>query len=231
MFEIPAFDAMFAMALVQIIWIDILLSGDNAVVIALACRALPDRQRMLGIVLGVAGAVILRILFASAIAWLIGIPFLKLIGGVALIYIATKLLAEADEGEPVTRMASTLWGAVGLIVAADATMSLDNVVAIAAASRGHAVLFVFGLLLSMPLMIVGASLISAMMRRFPLVIVAGGALLGWIAGGMVATDPYVAWKAGTWGLDLRFVEAVLGLVCVVGVCSVGLLWRERMREG
>ena len=178
----------FWVSLLQIIWIDLLLSGDNAVVIALACRSLPEKQRKWGILLGAGAAVGLRILFALAVSYLLGIPFLKVVGGLLLLWIAVKLITD-NEGEAHDVAASdSLWKAVRTIAIADAVMSLDNVVAIAAASRGHPELFIFGLLLTIPLIIFGSQLVLALLTRFPLLIWAGAALLGWIAGEMLVGD-------------------------------------------
>ncbi|ADH88428.1 Integral membrane protein TerC [Ancylobacter novellus DSM 506] len=178
----------FWVALLQIIWIDLLLSGDNAVVIALACRSLPEKQRKWGILLGAGAAVGLRILFALAVSFLLGVPFLKVVGALLLFWIAIKLvLDEGGEGHHV-ESADSLWKAVRTIAIADAVMSLDNVVAIAAAARGHAELFIFGLLLTIPLIIFGSQLILKLISRFPILVWFGAALLGWIAGEMLVSD-------------------------------------------
>ena len=181
----------FWLALSQIIWINILLSGDNAIVIALACRALPKEKQFIGIVLGAAAAIILRIIFTVGVNFLLGLPYLKLIGGLLLIWVAYKLVTqeEADEGS-VTASAS-VWGAVRTIAIADVVMSLDNVLAIAAAAKGDNVLIILGLLISIPLIIGGATLLSKIMHRFPILVWAGAALLGWIAGDLIASDPVV----------------------------------------
>ncbi|MBM6596708.1 TerC family protein [Microvirga pudoricolor] len=188
----------FLLSLLQVIWIDLLLSGDNAVVIAMACRSLPAHQRKLGILLGAGTAVALRILFAFAISYLLGVPYLRIIGGVLLLWIALKLIQGEDEGGHSVEASTSLWKAVRTIAIADAVMSLDNVVAIAAASRGHPELFVFGLLLSIPLIMVGATLITSLISRFPIFVWAGAALLGYIAAEMIVTDPVVLnWLNGT----------------------------------
>lgn len=181
----------FWVSLLQIVWIDLLLSGDNAVVIALACRSLPEKQRMWGILLGAAAAVGLRIVFALAVSYLLGVPLLKVVGALLLFWIAIKLvLDEGGEGHHV-ESADSLWKAVRTIAIADAVMSLDNVVAIAAAARGHAELFIFGLLLTIPLIIFGSQLILKLISRFPVLIWFGAALLGWIAGEMLVSDKVV----------------------------------------
>lgn len=207
----------FWLSVLQIVWIDILLSGDNAVVIALACRSLPEHQRRIGILLGAGTAVALRIIFAFVISYLLSVPFLRIIGGLLLLWIAIKLVqGEGDEGHQVGE-SDTLWKAVGTIAMADAVMSLDNVVAIAAASKGHAELFVFGLLLSIPLIVAGASLITTLIQRFPLVIWAGAALLGWIAGEMIVTDPFVAEHVAAYTDIAHYAAAAFGALLVVGL--------------
>ncbi|MCB8820506.1 TerC family protein [Microvirga rosea] len=185
------FSSTFLLSLLQVIWIDILLSGDNAVVIAMACRSLPAHQRKLGIFLGAGVAVGLRILFALVISYLLGVPYLRIIGGLLLFWIALKLIQGEDDGGHEVKASESLWKAVRTIAIADAVMSLDNVVAIAAASRGHPELFIFGLLLSIPLIMVGASLITSLLTRFPIFVWAGAALLGYIAAEMIVTDPVV----------------------------------------
>jgi YjbE family integral membrane protein len=194
----------FLVSLLQVIWIDILLSGDNAVVIAMACHSLPAHQRKLGIMLGALTAVGLRILFAFLISELLGVPFLRIVGGLLLFWIAVKLIQSEDEDTHGKIEASTsLWKAVRTIAIADAVMSLDNVVAIAAASRGHPELFIFGLLLSIPLIMVGATLITDLMNRFPVIVWAGAGLLGYIAAEMIVTDPIVlGWLSGHAGLTV-----------------------------
>jgi YjbE family integral membrane protein len=186
-------DHAFWVALLEIIWINILLSGDNAVVIALACRSLPERQRRLGIILGTVPAVLLRIIFAIFIAYLLEVPFLKLIGGLLLFWIAVKMILPEESDGHGSDEASTanLWAAVRTIVIADAVMSLDNVIAIAAAAKGSLLLLVIGLAISMPLVIFGSALILKILNRLPILIWAGGAMLGYIAGEVMVTDPAV----------------------------------------
>ncbi len=178
----------FWVSVLQIVWIDLLLSGDNAVVIALACRSLPEKQRKLGIWLGAGAAVALRIVFALIVSYLMGLPFLKVVGGLLLFWIAIKLAVGEDEAHGEVESSDTLWKAVKTIAIADAVMSLDNVIAIAAASKGHPELFIFGLLLSIPLIIYGSQIILTMIQRFPIIVWFGAALLGWIAGEMIVSD-------------------------------------------
>ena len=174
--------------MLQIIWIDLLLSGDNAVVIALAVRSLPEKQRKVGILLGAGAAVGLRILFAVVVTYLLAVPFLKVVGALLLFWIAIKLAKGEEEAHGDIEASDNLWKAVRTIAIADAVMSLDNVLAIAAAARGHFELFIFGLLLTIPLIVFGARLLSSVLERFPILIWLGAALLGWIAGEMLLSD-------------------------------------------
>ncbi|NEU10941.1 TerC family protein [Methylobacterium sp. BTF04] len=210
----------FLVSVLEIVWIDLLLSGDNAVVIAMACRALPEDRRRIGIMLGAATAVALRIVFALVVSSLLAVPFLRVVGGLLLVWIAVKLAVGEDEEAPVVDGSRSLWKAVRTIAIADAVMSLDNVVAIAAAAKGHASLFVFGLLLSIPLIVMGAALVTALLKRFPLIVWAGAALLGWIAGEMIVTDPFVAERVA--GVDhIRELAAIAVTLLVVG-CAYGM---------
>jgi YjbE family integral membrane protein len=190
-----AFHPEFWLAVGQITMIDILLGGDNAVVIALACRQLPVKQRTLGIIWGTIGAIGLRVLLIYFALNLLSIPFLKLVGALLLIWIGAKLLLpEADSKHDRTPASERLWTAVYTVIIADFIMSLDNVVAIAAASENggneHKMfLVVFGLLVSIPIIVWGSQLVIGLMDRFPLIIIFGGMLLGWIAGAMAITDP------------------------------------------
>ena len=179
----------FWVAVVKLIWIDILLSGDNAVVIALACRSLPENRRRIGMIAGAGAAVALRIVFASVVTILMGMPYLHAVGAVLLLWVAVDLVGPGEDAEPNTAAAKTLWSAIRIIVVADAVMSLDNVVAIAAAAQGSVVLIVFGLVLSIPLVVAGSTLVMRMLDRFPWLIWAGGGLLGWIAGELLGEEP------------------------------------------
>jgi YjbE family integral membrane protein len=224
-------DASFFLGLLQIIWINILLSGDNAVVIALACRSLPPRQQKLGIILGTVPAVVLRIIFAAVIAYLMMIPYLKLVGGLLLLWIAVDLLKQGEEEEAHVREGGSLWTAVRTIVVADAVMSLDNVIAIAAAANGSMVLLVLGLVISMPLVIFGSALLLKVLERFPILVTAGGALLGYIAGEVIVTDPateqWIAAHAHVLGTVLPIGLAVA--VVVVGHL-IGRLSAQRRKQ-
>ena len=156
----------FWLAALQIIWINVLLSGDNAVVIALACRSLPPKERMWGLLLGAGAAVLLRIFFTLIIAQLMGLPFLKLAGGLALLWIAVKLIVpEEEHGEDKVAAGENLWRAVRIVAVADIVMSLDNVIAIAAAAKGNVSLIIFGLAVSIPMIIAGAALLMALLDQ------------------------------------------------------------------
>ncbi|MGZ9104597.1 MAG: TerC family protein [Rhodoplanes sp.] len=218
----------FWVVLGKIIWINILLSGDNAVVIAMACRGLPPRQRMWGMILGAGVAVVLRIIFTVVIATLMLMPYLKLVGGLALFYIATKLLVPDDEGEGGIEAVDHLWRAVRIVAIADIVMSLDNVIAIAAAAQGNLVLLVIGLAISIPLIVAGAALIMSLLDRFPILVWAGAALLGWIVGEVIVTDPaieplIVARLGAETAHVIELVAAGTGAVLVL---IVGGLWRR-----
>jgi len=179
----------FWVAVFQIIWINILLSGDNAVVIALACRRLPPRERVWGMVIGAGVASVLLIVFTGVATALLSLPYLQLVGGGALLWIATKLLVPEEEHEEGTVQAvEDLWRAVRIVVIADIVMSLDNVVAVAGAAHHNITLMVIGLSISIPMVIAGAAIITAFLERFPIIVWAGAAFLGWIAGNMIAED-------------------------------------------
>jgi YjbE family integral membrane protein len=179
----------FWFAIGQIIWINILLSGDNAVVIAMACRSLSDRARMWGMILGAGVAVLLRIIFTFIVTTLMEIQFLKAAGAIALLYIAVDLIKpKSHDEEDSVNAADTLLKAMMTIAIADVVMSLDNVVAIAAVAKGSLLLLIIGLGISIPMIIAGSAIIMAMLDRFPLLVWAGAALLGWIAGELFVTD-------------------------------------------
>ena len=181
-------DPQFWLAVVQIILIDIVLGGDNAVVIALACRRLPEHQRKLGIFWGVFGAIALRIVLIFFALSLLAIPYLKIGGAILLIWIGIKLLQPESEGEHEIDASTTLLGAIKTIIVADAVMSLDNVIAIAGAAKDDLSLVIFGLVISVPIIVWGSQLVMKIMDRYPITIAIGAGLLGWIAGDMVVTD-------------------------------------------
>lgn len=180
----------FWVALAQIVLINIVLSGDNAVVIALACRSLPPRQQKSAILFGSAGAIVLRVILTFFAVLLLAQPYLKLVGAALLLWIGVGLLKGDDEGEE-HEGHSSLWAAIKTIIVADLVMSLDNVVGVAAAAKGNLLLLVTGLVISIPLIIFGSTLILKLMGRFPVIITAGAALLGWVAGEMAVSDPVV----------------------------------------
>ena len=183
----------FWLAALQIMGINILLSGDNAVVIALAVRGLPPKERFWGMVLGAGCAAVLLILFTGVVATLMQLPYLKFAGGLALFWVAIKLVTpQHQDEEGSTEAVEDLWRAVRVVVVANLVMSLDNVIAVAAAAKGNYLLLGLGLAVSIPVVIAGSALFLAIIERFPIVIWGGGALLGWIAGGLLPDDPMVA---------------------------------------
>ena len=243
----------FWVALTKIIWINVLLSGDNALVIALACRNLQPKQRVWGMILGAGVAVLLRVIFTGIVASLMAMPYLKLIGGLALLVIAAKLLVPEKEDEDGVQAAAHLWAAVRIVAVADIIMSLDNVIAVAAAANGSLVLMMLGLAISIPMIVAGAALIMALLDRLPALVWLGAALLGWIAGEVIATDPAVApWLhralGGHIALDIdttstlfgfakqlkfngEIGEIALALLGVIVVLVVGSIWRKRALSG
>ena len=207
-------DAAFWGALLKIIGVNVILSGDNAVVIALACRSLPPKQQRWGIILGAGAAVVLRIIFTVFIVYLMAIPFLKIAGGLLLLWIGYKVLTdEADEAD--VKASSHLWGAVWTVMVADAVMSLDNVIAVAAAASGSYLLLVIGLLISIPLVVFGATLLIKLISRFPLIVTVGAALIGYVAGEVIVTDPAVEHWVATHASWLEIVAPLLGAVLVI----------------
>jgi len=182
--------SLFWIAVLQIIAIDIMLGGDNAVVIALACRKLPPEQRKKGIFWGVVGAIGLRVVMIFFALQLLALPYLKIVGALLLFWIGVKLMLQGDEdGHDNIDGGTTLAAAIKTIIVADAVMSLDNVIAVAGASHGSIVLVTFGILISIPIVVWGSKIVLTLMDRFPVVITLGAALLGWIGGGMMLTDP------------------------------------------
>jgi YjbE family integral membrane protein len=184
----------FWLAVGQIIMIDILLGGDNAVVIALACRNLPGKQRTQGIIYGTMGAIILRVVLIAFALALLSVPYLKIVGAVLLLWIGVKLLLPESEHDHTISSSDKLWGAVKTVIIADLVMSVDNVLAIAGAAQGahqdhQLALVIFGLLVSIPIIVGGSQLVLKLMQRFPVIITLGAMLLGWIAGQMAFTDP------------------------------------------
>jgi YjbE family integral membrane protein len=224
------------------------LSGDNALVIAMACRGLAPRERLWGMVIGAGIAVVLLIAFTGIVAKLILLPYLKLVGGIALFVIAAKLLVPEEEGDDVAA-GTNLWHAIRIVVIADIVMSLDNVIAVAAAANGQMSLLILGLAVSIPMIIAGAALIMMVLDRFPILIWLGATLLGWIAGDVIETDPAVhpflqrlldgqialsldATSAifgvsPHFSLDGDLVEYISSILGAIAVLIVGSIWRKR----
>jgi len=207
----------FWVALGQIIMIDILLGGDNAVVIALASRRLPDAQRKQAIFWGMFGAVALRVILIFFALQLLKIPFLKIVGGLLLLWIGLKLLMPQDEGGHEINASSSLAGAIKTIVVADAVMSLDNVIGIAGAAKDNIGLVIFGLLFSIPIIVWGSRFVLTLMDRFPLVIVFGAGLLGWIGGGMLFDDLVLKPYTAGFGAAGHYVTAAVGALLVIAL--------------
>jgi YjbE family integral membrane protein len=221
----------FWISVLQIIWINVLLSGDNAIVIALACRSLPAKQRLYGMVLGTGVALALRLVFAGIIATLMVLPFIKLAGGFALLWIAVKLMMPNEGSGDGHASSESLWHAVKLIAVADVVMSLDNVIAVAAAADGSFALLLFGLGISIPLIVAGANIIMAMLNYFPVIIWGGAGLLGWIAGDVIATDPIVADFSASFGGGVPAkVKLICATVGMIGVVGASLISRARLRD-
>ena len=216
-------DSEFWGRLLSIVLIDLMLAGDNALVIALAVRTLPPRQRLWGRLFGTAGAVILRLLFITLATMLLRIPFLQLVGGILLIGIALKLVRPSGGGgEHNVREGASLREAIWIIIAADAVMSLDNVLGVAGAAQGDLRLVVFGIALSLPLVVWGSGLLAALMNRLPWIIWVGGGVLGYVAGEMIVADAAVGrWVAGT---PLGPVLAVLPYVLAAVLLALGWWW-------
>ena len=229
-----------------------LLSGDNAVLIALACRGLPRRERIWGMVIGAGVASALLIAFTAVVSSLMQLPYLRFVSGLILVWIAIRLAGPSDhdeEGAP--EAAKNLWRAVRLVVVADIVMSLDNVVAVAAIANGQYILLGLGLVISIPIVIGGSALVLALIERFPIVVWIGAAILGWVAGGLLATDPmaqrYVASAAHVdVGIDARLFGAAshhdirfafdlfqiaLGIAGAIVVVLGGLIWRAASGAG
>lgn len=238
----------FWLAVGKIIWINVLLSGDNALVIAMACRGLAPRRRLWGMVIGAGIAVVLLIAFTEVVAKLMVLPYLKLAAGLALLVIAARLLAPEEEGDEVTA-GTSLWHAIRIVVVADIVMSLDNVIAVAAVANGQLSLLILGLAISIPMIVAGAALIMMVLDRLPILVWLGAALLGWIAGDVIESDPAVQpflhrLLDGATAFNLDAISAVFGgsphfsldrdlvgyVASVLGAITVlvaGSIWRKR----
>ena len=220
----------FWVAALEIIVINILLSGDNAVVIALACRNLPVKQRRLGIFYGVIGAVVLRILLTFFAVQLLLLPYLQLVGAALLLWIGIKLIAEdepeVEDGGPAVQASDRLVSAVKTVIVADLVMSIDNVIGVAGAAKGSLLLLVFGLVVSIPLVVIGSQLIMKLIERFSWLVVAGGGLLGYIAGEIATQDAAVkSWIDATVP-ELHWIAPTVGVAIVVAA-GVWLVRRAR----
>jgi YjbE family integral membrane protein len=220
-----------AVSIAKIIGINIILSGDNAVVIALACRGLPPKQRMYGILLGAGAAIVLRIIFTVIVNQLLGIPYLRLVGGLLLFWIAVKLVIHEEASEDSVGSGSNLWEAVKIVAIADIVMSLDNVLAIAGAAESadpelRIWLIVMGLVISIPLVVAGSTLIMSLLSRYPALVWAGAALLGWVAGELIATEPVLQETMTNLAQSLSISSKVLLRSFEVGGAAIvlGLGW-------
>jgi len=235
----------FWLAVGKIIWINILLSGDNALVIAMACRGLHGRHRMWGMIIGAGVAVVLLVAFTGIVATLMSLPYLKLVGGIALLVVAAKLLVPEDENDEIAA-GTTLWHAVRIVVIADIIMSLDNVIAVAAAANGQLSLLVLGLTISIPMIIAGAALIMMILDKYPILVWLGAMLLGWIAGDVIASDPidqslfhnildgHISIEATSsilgasrFGIDGDLTDLAASVLGAITVLVAGTIWRRR----
>jgi YjbE family integral membrane protein len=216
-------DWTFVSALFSIVIIDLILAGDNAVVIAMAVRSLPQKQRLEGIIYGSLAAVALRVIFTFFVAHLLVFNYIKLVGGLVIIWIAIKLFVEDEEAAATHKEAASLWHAVRLIVIADITMALDNMLAVGAASHGNLYLLIFGLGLSIPFVVFASSLLSMLMEKYPVIIYIGAALLGKIGGEMIITDPVVS----RFIIPTKLITYTIEIACAAGVILVGKYWLKR----
>ncbi len=209
----------FWIGLFKICWINIILSGDNAVVIALAARSLPPAQQKKAVFWGSGAAVVLRIALTVVAAKLLDLPFLEIVGGLLLLWIGVQLLGEEEDGEGESKQHGSMMAAVRTILIADLVMSLDNVIAVAAAAEGSMVLLVLGLAISIPLVIFGSTLMIKLMERFPVIVTLGAALIGWVGGETIAKDhvlqPFIGDQ--TW---MHYAAAAIGAAVVLGVGKV-----------
>jgi YjbE family integral membrane protein len=226
--------AAFWIAVIRIIFVNILLSGDNAVVIAMACRGLPPPQRRWGLIAGAGIAVLLRIVLVGALAFLLLLPYFKLLGGLALVLIAARLLVPETSSRDDIQAAAQLWRAIIIIAIADVVMSFDNMVAIAAVAQGNVLLLALGLAISIPLVIVGAAVVMALLSRFPVLIWAGTALLGWIAGELIVADPALSSRlVAAFGealvQQIGFAAPATGAALAIAAGGLWRSWHESKR--
>ena len=211
--------------IMKIIWVNILLSGDNAVVIALACRSLHGRQRQIGVILGAGAAIVLRVIFTLMTAQLMGTPWIKAVGSVLLLWIAVKLLIPEEQDEGSIKAHDSVWKAVQTVAIAEVVMSLDNVIAIAAAAKGDMTLIILGLIISVPLVVFGSTILLKIIDRFPLLVWAGAALLGWVAGDIFVED------SGIIGLFGHLPHLPIAAAGAIFVVAMGYFFRRRMGIG
>jgi YjbE family integral membrane protein len=207
----------FWIGLIKIVWINIILSGDNAVVIALAARSLPAELQRKAVFIGSGAAVVLRIALTVVAAKLLAFPYLQIVGGLLLLWIGTQLLSEDDGGDGETKEHNSLMAAVRTILIADLVMSLDNVIAVAAAAQGSMVLLILGLAISIPLVIFGSTLMIKLMERLPIIVMLGAALIGWVGGETIISDVALKALADGGGHWMHYAAATLGAVLVVGI--------------
>ena len=205
-------------AVISIVIIDLVLAGDNAVVIALAAKGLPDKQRNKAIYIGTAGAILLRVLLTAVAVWLLSIPYLQAIGGLILIPVAYKLLKQDDSHETNIDAANSMMTAIKTIIVADAAMSFDNVLAVAGASQGHFPLVVFGLLISIPIVVYCSKFISTMMDKYPILITFGTAILCWTAGSMIVHDRILGVFIASLGIP--FINSIIPIAIIILVLGL-----------
>ncbi len=214
--------------ILQVVLIDLALGGDNSIVIGMAAKNLPAHLQKKAILYGTAGAIVLRFIMAFIVSWLFQVPFLKTLGAVLLVFIGIKLIGADEAAEDIhVEAKDSLWAAVRTIMMADALMSLDNVLGIVGVTNNHWGLLMFGMLISVPIIVFGSTVVVKVMNRFPILVYIGGAILGWASGGMVATDPYLAQYVGWAAANPTAMKLVLLGVTVVG----GFLWKFFHRGG
>lgn len=208
-----------ALMFLQIILLDIALGGDNSIIIGMAARSLPHKQQKKVVLFGTAGAILARIALAVVLVWLLAIPYLKTAGGLVLVYIGMKLIAHQGAEEDVeVKEQTSFWGAVYIVIAADVIMSLDNVLAIVAATNGNILMLAIGLLISVPIIILGSTIVIKIMDRFPWIVFIGALVIGWAAGSMLATDTHLGLGAH-YELPLK-----IGMTAFVGIG--GYIWQK-----
>lgn len=217
----------FFTAVMSIVLIDLVLAGDNAVVIAMAVKNLPAKQRLWGIALGAAGAVVIRVICTFAVAQLLVMPYVKLVGGVVVLWIAVKLLTQGAEETHAHKEAAGMWQALWIIVVADLSMGIDNMLAVGAASHGSLFLLLFGLGLSIPFVVFMSNMLSKLMDRYPVILWIGAGILGKVGGQMVITDPWIEGLLQAPGWAVYVVEAI-GVVFVCGLAKLLLMKRQAM---